>query len=306
MNVEYTVIDFETANSKHSSACALGVALIRNNEIAERKYWLIRPRELYFDPFNVSIHGITEDDVKGEPEFDQLYKSIGQYLENKIVIAHNASFDLSVLRKVFDEYGIEYPKLEYYCTRVISKKVWPQLSSYSLDTIASLLEIDFKHHYAMDDASACAEIALRAMRKASVSRIEELAEKFEINIGRLFPSGYEPCGIKSKNHLSSKQLVPVSDEFDAHHPFFSRKVVFTGTLDSIIRNEAMQEVVNRGGSCSNSVTKYTSFLVMGEQDYSKFKDGKKSSKLKKAESIIGKGADLEIISESEFIRLLNS
>lgn len=72
----------------------------------------------------------------------------------------------------------------------------------------------------------------------------------------------------------------------------------------MVRKDAAQEAVNRGALYCNSVTKKTNYLVMGVQDYSKFVDGKKSSKLKKAEELIINGQDLEIIGEDEFIRLL--
>jgi len=66
----------------------------------------------------------------------------------------------------------------------------------------------------------------------------------------------------------------------------------------------MQQVVNAGGNCPNNVTRGTNYLVVGIQDYTKFNDGKKSSKLKKAESLMAKGLNLEIISEYEFLKLL--
>ena len=53
-------IDFETANASRSSACSIGYALIENGEIIKNEEVLINPEE-YFDPFNISIHGITEE-----------------------------------------------------------------------------------------------------------------------------------------------------------------------------------------------------------------------------------------------------
>lgn len=70
-------IDFETANAKRSSVCAVGIALVEGKEIVQRSSWLVRPPELDFDPYNIYIHGITEDDVRDKPEFNQLWMNFG-------------------------------------------------------------------------------------------------------------------------------------------------------------------------------------------------------------------------------------
>lgn len=114
--MNFTAIDFETANGKRNSACALGLVRVENGKIVFSKEWLISPPEMYFHPINVSIHGITEDDVKNEPNFNYIWKKIEAYIENQMVIAHNASFDLSVLRACLDTYGIRNPNAEYLCT----------------------------------------------------------------------------------------------------------------------------------------------------------------------------------------------
>ncbi len=61
-------------------------------------------------------------------------------------------------------------------------------------------------------------------------------------------------------------------------------------------------VIDFGGHCSPTVNKNTNFLIMGDQDFKLFKDGLKSNKLKKAETLIAKGIDIEIINEEEFLK----
>ena len=94
--------------------------------------WLIRPRELYFNYYNTYIHGITAEDVKDKPQFNELWNDFKLFFEGKTVIAHNASFDMGVLRRLLDEYGIPYPELHYFCTRVLAKKVWPTLNIFDI------------------------------------------------------------------------------------------------------------------------------------------------------------------------------
>ena len=81
--------------------------------------------------------------------------------------------------------------------------------------------------------------------------------------------------------------------------------VFTGTLERMQRKDAMQLVVNLGGSCGDSVTAKTNFLILGNNDYcTTIKDGK-STKQKKAEALILKGNDLQIISETTFYDMIS-
>ena len=183
--MNWVAIDFETANEKYSSACALGIAIVEHGRIIKRASWLIRPRDLYFNYYNTYIHGITEEDVRDKPQFNELWGEFRPFLDGKIVIAHNASFDIGVLRRLLDEYGIPYPELHYFCTRVLAKKVWPTLNSYRLNMLSAHLGISLKHHDAEEDAVACAEISLRCCDEMGVSRLEDLAMKFGITRGRL-------------------------------------------------------------------------------------------------------------------------
>ena len=105
--MNFIAIDFETANEKRASACSLGITVVKNNKIIEEKYWLIKPKPFRFESRNIIIHGIREEDVINEKEFDELWPEIKPYLENNLVIAHNASFDFSVLRNTLDLYNLE-------------------------------------------------------------------------------------------------------------------------------------------------------------------------------------------------------
>jgi len=194
--MNWVAIDFETANAKHSSACALGIAMVEDGRIIKRASWLIRPRELYFNYYNTYIHGITKEDVKDKPQFNELWNEFRPFLEGKTVIAHNAGFDIGVLRQLLDESGIPYPELHYFCTRVLAKKVWPTLNSYRLNMISAHLGISLKHHDAEEDAVACAEISLRCCDEMGVNRLEDLAMKFGIAKGCLYTDSRKPSNTK--------------------------------------------------------------------------------------------------------------
>lgn len=313
MTNRIVAIDFETANSDRSSVCALGVVILENGYKVKELYHLIRPQDLWFDPYNVRIHGITEKDVENKPEFDVVWKEVMPELQDSFVIAHNASFDMSVLRHVMDDYQISYPELQYSCTCNIARKVWSGLPGYGLNFVADHLQIRFAHHNALEDARACSEVAQRAMLLHQVNSIQELASKIQVGVGRLFPGGYEPARVSTERRrrypTPSKELAsiqPSSMEFDEEHPFFGCHIAFTGTLHSMEREQAVQFIVNCGAHFAQGVTKKTNFLVCGDQDLRQLKGKDKSSKILKAEDLVKKGQALELISERDFLNLLDS
>ena len=101
-----------------------------------------------------------------------------------------------------------------------------------------------------------------------------------------------------------RTLQPDSTKFVQDHILYGRNCVFTGKLERFSRKEAAQIVNNMGGHCENNVTKNTNFLIVGDFDYGSNVKGNKTGKLKKAEGLILKGQDLQILSESAFYDLV--
>ncbi len=204
--MRYVAIDFETANSFVGSICAVGLAVIRDGTIEESRFWLVKPHKnhRYFDPFNVSIHGIRASDVADAPEFDAIYREeILPRITGNVVAAHNAAFDMSALRHALDLYRIEYPHIRYLCTYKASVRTWEDLENHKLDTVSKYLNFSFKHHDALEDALACANILLEVFRKYQTDDLGELLPVIGMRAGRLIAGGYEPCSI-SKSCLKVK------------------------------------------------------------------------------------------------------
>ncbi len=192
--MNFTVIDFETANSKRASACALGIVKVIDGKIVDKEAWLIRPDDMKFNYMNIAIHGIRPEQVENEPEFDELFKRIfREKLQGQLVVAHNASFDMSVLRKSLDIYGLEYPSFDYLCTVKIAKKIWPDLYNHKLNTVSEFLGFEFNHHDALDDCLACANVLINACKAKKVTSPQELADMLNIQTGHMLPNCYKPC-----------------------------------------------------------------------------------------------------------------
>ncbi|WP_407270962.1 3'-5' exonuclease [Radiobacillus sp. PE A8.2] len=202
--MSFVSIDFETANKYRDSACAIGIVIINEQGVREEFYSLINPL-MEFDFHNVYVHGITESDVIDAPTFEELWPTIKGYLNNHLLVAHNASFDMSVLRACLDRYRLDYPKLEYLCSVMISKQVWPGLPNYKLNTLAELHGIQFAHHHALDDARVVIELLLRANKETEVTSVRELIDVIQISCGKIFERSYiTPKAKRNKRTVRSR------------------------------------------------------------------------------------------------------
>ncbi|MBE6050986.1 MAG: DNA polymerase III subunit epsilon [Clostridium sp.] len=304
--MNFVAIDFETANEKRNSACSIGLTKVVDNKIVDEKYWLIKPPEMRFLPQNTWIHGIFPKDVENEKNFGELWSEIKPYLEGELVIAHNASFDLSVLRSLLEYYNIEFPYLKYACTVILSKNHIDNVENHKLNTLAKFVGHEFKHHHALEDSTACAKIMLYICKKLKIDDLLTLNLKGGIKLGEVYPGGYEPCSslIKGRGKVTKREALSFVKELNEDTDYFRDKVVvFTGPLNSMKRYEASSLVYKLGGTVGSSVTKKTEVLVTGIKNRNKIDDCFKSTKLRKAESLIKGGQPIEIITEEEFLKL---
>jgi DNA polymerase-3 subunit epsilon len=169
----FVAIDFETADAKRDSACAVGLVVVDRGEIVARDYRLIRPPRRRFNPFCVQVHGIHWEDVADQPAFGELWPELAPLFEGAdFLVAHNASFDKSVLAACCRESRCLPPVQPFLCTVQLARTTW-QLPSNKLPSVCCHLGITLNHHHAASDAEACARIAVSGLREnpAFLSRV---------------------------------------------------------------------------------------------------------------------------------------
>ena len=174
----YIVFDTETPNSRNDSICSIGIAVVENGEIVQERYDLVDP-EARFDVFNVELHGICPDMVRFEKNFPVLWQELEPIFDSGILVAHNASFDLGVLSKLFRRYGMHRSPDTYACTVNLGRKCIPEAPNHKLNTLCDLLNIPLDHHNAASDARACAELLCTYMRKGL--RIKDYVKQWDYN-----------------------------------------------------------------------------------------------------------------------------
>ena len=159
---KFTAIDFETAIRHH--ICAVGIVTVENGKIIDEFHTLIQPPNNEYNWHNIQVHGITENDTYNAPTFNKIYPEIKKRLQGKIVVAHNESFDRSVLQKTMAENDIDYSELNiserWECTMKLCRAN-DKYPSGKLDECCAVDNIELQHHEALSDARACAELYLR-------------------------------------------------------------------------------------------------------------------------------------------------
>jgi DNA polymerase-3 subunit epsilon len=191
--VRFAAIDFETASGAAASACSLGVAIVESGAITERREWLIRPPSLRFSPINIQVHGITPERVAHEPEFDALWPQIERMIGGRPLVAHNAAFDMGVLRATWAHYHLEAERAPFLCSVALARRCWPQMRGHSLGVLAQEFGIVFQHHNSLEDADTAARIVLQAAEEYSAETLEELLTRTELRLGEVSPGGYKSC-----------------------------------------------------------------------------------------------------------------
>ena len=306
----FAAIDFETATNQRNSACDLGVAIVDAGRIVDERRWLIRPPNDEYNWFNTSVHGLSAADTKNAPPFSDVWAQAADLIGNRVLVAHNTNFDMSVLRQSATFHNYTPPEASFLCTLRLARSRWPDLGSWRLPDICEAFGITgLNHHDALSDARAAARVLL-TMCELDSRGVFEVCEELGYRIGRLSIRDYASFSNAARRSVKSSrpsprvsEIEPTVDEIDPDGPLFGKHVVFTGTLDSMTRYEAFQVTVNSGGVPSKSVSKRTQFLVLGMTDHRRVGTDGMSNSHRKAVDLRDAGAAIEIIDENDFLRM---
>lgn len=185
MALDFTAIDFETANSSPASACSVGLIRVRDGVVVAQTGWLIRPPAGHdeFQEWNVRIHGIRAHEVVDADGWSEQLDRLCAFAGADVLVAHNAGFDLNVIRRACEATGDDCPPYRSLCSLSVARKVY-DLDSYKLPVAAAAAGFGaFPHHDALADARACAQIVIDAARRTGSATVHELADAVGIRIG---------------------------------------------------------------------------------------------------------------------------
>ena len=144
-STEFVALDVETANAACSSICQIGIARFKDGRLAEEWSALLNPED-YFDPFNISIHSITEEMVEGSPVFPKLVEEIRRRLEGRIVLCHTP-FDRVAIAQACVKYGLERVECQWLDSARVARRTWTQFArtGCGLRNVCAAIGYDFRH-----------------------------------------------------------------------------------------------------------------------------------------------------------------
>lgn len=174
---EFVVFDIETTGLSPLSCkiTEIGAVLVKNDEVLAVFNTFVDP-EIPIPPEITELTGIDDSMVKGAPKTQEAVQSFLDFIGDRMLVAHNASFDISFIRKAASDYDLVFTNA-YLDTVSMSRFVNPDLKRHKLNHIAEYFGLgDFNHHRASDDAEMCARIFYRMIAKLENDGIHTPAE----------------------------------------------------------------------------------------------------------------------------------
>lgn len=287
---DYTVVDIETTGLDPEYCDIIEIAAVRYSEGRKTDEFssLVKPSDPV-DEYITKLTGITDEMLTDAPDPAAALRDFCSFVGSDLLIGYNVNFDINFLYDKIKLFLSDTFSNPFVDVMRIARRALPGLKNYKLKTVAAALNAaPSGSHRATVDCETCAAV------------FEALKEKIVADGGSLdgFSAHY------GKHHLKASDITTDGSAFDESHPLFGKVCVFTGVLEKMQRRDAMQLVADLGGINADNVTKKTDFLILGNNDFcSSIKDGK-STKQKRAEELILKGADLEILSENVFYDLV--
>lgn len=290
----YVAIDTETTglDPEWDGLIEIAAVRVREGQIVGRFSSLVNPGD-YVDEFITELTGITNEMLQAAPTQETVMPRFMEFIEDSILLAHNANFDINFLYDAAEAAGCAPLCNHFVDTMRISRKVFRELPHHRLSDIVTACGVSQSEaHRAEADARAVVECY-------ETMRTKILAASTEDD----FVKGFKPTGNHYANILAN--ISATVAEIDETNPIFGKNVVFTGALSRMERKDAFQIVANLGGIPQDSITTKTNFLVIGNTDYAKNIKNGKTGKMKKAESYQKKGLEITILSENAFFDLIS-
>lgn len=291
----YVVIDLETTGlmPDFDEIIEFAGIKIKDGKEVERFNTLIKP-QYEISAFITELTGITNEMLKDAPSIMEVIDKIIDFIGADVIVGHNVNFDVNFLYDNVMYFKHTALSNNFEDTMRLARKLFKDFPNHRLITCCEKLNKKYyPSHRAMADVEATQEL---------LTHIYDFADSNNIDLVDAFqkPWLYDP----SKKKLSVSDIVATVDNIDEDNPLFGLSVCFTGTLEKMVRKDALQLVKNLGGIPMDSVTKTTNLLVLGDVDYKNSRETK-SNKYKKAEELILKGYDLKIISETVFLDMID-
>lgn len=159
--LDFVVVDVETACSRVSSICQIGIVGFRDGSEVFAYETLVDPCD-DFSSFNTRIHGISCDHVVGQPTFAHIHAIVDAHLSGRVTVAHSY-FDKGALAAACRVHCRDPIQTTWLDSVRVAKRAWPELPSHRLNVLSKFLGVRHRHHDALSDARAAGMVIVRAI-----------------------------------------------------------------------------------------------------------------------------------------------
>ncbi len=233
----YVVFDIETTglNPKFCKIIEIGAVKVKGGEIVGEFSKFINP-EIPI-PYKITeLTSITDEMVMSSPTIDVILPEFLEFIGDSSVVAHNAAFDTTFIKKFADDMGLstDYSILD---TMTLAHVLCPELGKFTLDRICKHLGIKLEHHHrAVDDAGATAQIFIRflsMLKEKGINNLDELNSLGETSPDSIKKSRRYHGIILAKNEIGRVNLNRLISE--SHITYFNNRPIMPKSLISKYR-----------------------------------------------------------------------
>ncbi len=289
----YVILDTETTGKNQYKDKAVQVSAIRydvsGTPIETYDTYLAVDRPI--SPEATAVNHISRRKLRGAPAPTEAKDGFLRFIGDDLLIGYNVTFDLRILSNTF---GIDFTGREYVDALKIAKGFFFFLPDCKLETVASYIGFTPRgsFHNALADCEAVAAV------------LADVSADLSCHIRSFAPSVPHSRWARKEFHVEPREMTADEVITLAHHPFFGKRIVFTGDL-SVTRQEAAQMVSDVGGAVKSSVSRKTDYLVVGVQDVKVVGTDGMRGKEEQAHELNKAGkANIQIIDEAMFFDLL--
>ena len=305
--MRFLAIDYETANSNPASICCVGYALFKGQDLIDYGSYYCRPTPFEFEEWNMTKNGITSRMVQSLPIYGIAHEKIME-MDFDFMVAHNSEFDMNCMFEARKLLGINIPEHNYLCTMLIASQILGN-RFVGLSGLAKMLGIELHHHVAESDAIACGKIFNHMYNLGNWDNVHDFIKHLGVGFGKISNDELTPCTAyrkKRKNQSYPPQIrdIEVIPRVSIPSQLGEKVFVFSGDMSCMGRIEAALELMRRGAVPADNVTRKTDYVVIGNNCYNEYLNGQYTGKISKALELREKGQNIQLIGESEFLRLL--
>ncbi len=316
---DYTIFDIETTGlSKTDEIIEISAIRVKEDRvtIVDTFDELVKPSQI-LSPDIIQLTGITDTMLADKPKISEVMPRFLEFIEGSILVGHNIkTFDVPFCNRYAEKCGCRI-KNKIIDTLPFARDCL-ELEHHTLGDIAKALQITpGTAHRAMGDCETtlhCFQALCKMQDPQTYLRAKQAKPddfsisidgyKLDISFSSELPSKKKISQaevLKYRSTPKAKEMKPTTDLFDPAHPLFDLTCVITGEMQEMSRKQAMQRIVDCGGHVADNVTKKTDILVIGADADPE----KKSGKQKKAEAYLAAGQSIRILTEPDFLTLLD-